>query len=68
MLTDQLYMIFYAGQSRGERPTHDLPDSAMGRAVALALRAIGGTLNRVGVMHTRYLFTPNRPMRCEVRR
>jgi len=67
-LTDQFYKVFYAGQPSCERPTHDLPDNALGRAAALALRALGGVLNRLGVMHTRYLFTPTRPMRCEVQR
>jgi SAM-dependent methyltransferase len=67
-LTDQFYMVFYAGQPSCERPTHDLPDNAVGRALALALRAVGGVLNRVGVMHTRYLFTPQQPMRWDVRR
>jgi hypothetical protein len=65
-VTDRFYMIFYAAQPSCERPTYQLPDGPLGRVVAFGLRAFGGVLNRAGVMHTRYLFTPNRPLRCEV--
>jgi SAM-dependent methyltransferase len=67
-LTDRFYMVFYAAQPSCERPTYTLPEGPLGQVAAFALRAFGGVLNRLGLMHTRYLFTPKRPLRCEVDR
>lgn len=63
---DRFYAVFYAPQPSCEKPTVTLPDNALGRAASFALRAVGGVLNRVGVMHTRYLFLPTRPLRWRV--
>lgn len=65
-LTDHVYMVFYAAQPSCERPTYDLPAGPLGRVAATLLWAIGGLLNRLGVMHTRYHFSPTSPLRWRV--
>ena len=65
-LTDRFYWIYNAAQPGCARPTWQLPEGALGRALGLLIRGGGGLLNRSGVMHTRLLFSPNRPLRCRV--
>jgi hypothetical protein len=62
-----VYKAFYAAQPSCAQETYRLPDGIAGRILAMALRAFGGVLNRVGVMHTRYTWDPLRPLAWEVR-
>lgn len=65
-LCDAFYRVYNAAQPGCERPTMQLPDNLPGRAARLAMRALGGVLNRTGVMHTRLRFSPVRPLRWRV--
>lgn len=67
-VADTFYRIFYAGRSDCSRPTFPLPSGILGDAMAWALKAFAAGLARLGVLHTRYEFGPERPLRCELRR
>ena len=64
---DVIYSVFYAAQPSCANATYRLPDNIVGRWAGFALRALGGTLNRSGVMHTRYRWSPQKPLRWVVR-
>ncbi len=66
VVTDAFYKVFYAGQPSCAKPTYTLPDTAVGRAARGALKLVVGTLNRSGLLHTRYHFSPEHPMECVV--
>lgn len=62
-----IYKVFYAEQGSCAQPTYRSPPGWMGRVIGLSLRTLGGVLNRLGIMHTRCMFTPMKPLRCEIR-
>lgn len=65
-ICDRFYAVFYAAQPSCAKRTYRLPDSLLGKFASLVLKGTGAVLNRIGVMHTRYLFLPTRPMRWRV--
>jgi hypothetical protein len=65
-ICDRFYRVYNAAQPQCERPTYHLPDNVFGRVATVALRALGGVLNRVGVMHTRVHFAPTSPLRWRI--
>ena len=67
-ICDRFYRVYNAAQPQCERPTYRLPDNAVGNATRLALRSLGGVLNRAGVMHTRVQFAPTRPLKWQTLR
>jgi hypothetical protein len=66
LVTDAFYKVFYAGQPSCAKPTFTLPDTRLGRAARGGLKLVVGTLNRSGILHTRYHFSPEQPMQCAV--
>jgi hypothetical protein len=64
---DRVYAVFYAAQPTCAKPTYELPGGPIGTVCRYALRGVGGVLNRSGLMHTRVVFTPVRPLRWQVR-
>ncbi|MCX7620285.1 MAG: methyltransferase domain-containing protein [Acidimicrobiales bacterium] len=65
---NRLCKVFFAEQPSGARPTVQVPTSKRGRVRAWLSRAIGAGLHRSGLMHTRVLFTPGRPLQWLVKR
>lgn len=63
---DQFYMVFYSAQPSCHRRTRTLPKGPVGRVLGFVIRGIGAVLNRSGVMHTRILFDPMRPLRWRI--
>lgn len=63
-----IYKVFYAGQPSCAQATYELPPGWLGRAATWVLRALGATLNRLGVMHTKCLFSPMKPLQWRVDR
>ncbi len=64
-LTDRFYRVFYAGREMGA-PTYSLPGGIVGRVLGFLLYLVRGVLNRSGLMHMRFEFGPDRPLRWEV--
>lgn len=65
-MCDRFYAMFYAAQPSCEKRTYSLPSNIVGRIVKIVIRSVGGLLNRSGVMHTRYIFTPMKPLRWRI--
>ena len=66
VVTDAFYKVFYAGQPSCAKPTYTLPDTKLGRVARGGLKLVVGSLNRSGILHTRYHFSPEQPMQCAV--
>ena len=66
VVTDAFYKVFYAGQPSCAKPTYTLPDNGLGRLARGGLKLVVGSLNRSGILHTRYHFSPEHPMECVV--
>ncbi len=64
--TEPIYRAFYAGHTDSSRRVYPLPGGRIGRLLRLALKAFAAGLARIGVMHTRHEFGPDRPLRYEV--
>lgn len=65
-LCDGIYWIFYSPQASCEKPTWTLPSGSIGRLIGFVLTGLGWILNRFGLMHTRIVFTPMKPLRWRV--
>jgi hypothetical protein len=65
-LTRPFYKLFNAAQPMCSQPTYRLPSGNLGRACAMAIKVFTAGLNRLGVMHTRVLFSPARPLKWRV--
>lgn len=63
---DAVYRVFYSAQASCHRPTWTPPGGPVGTVIRFLLTALGATLNRIGVMHTRVSFQPGTPLRWEV--
>jgi len=63
---DWFYKVFYAGQPSCAGATYQLPRGRLGGVARFVLRALGGLLNRSGILHTRVIFSPSRPLRWRV--
>ncbi len=64
-VTQALYKIYYAGEHH-QRPTLRLPNGLVGRLFQLVQYGLRGFLNRSGLIHTRYHFSPRCPLRYSV--
>ena len=60
--TEPVYKVFYAGQPDASRAVLELPLGHLGEVLRLARRAVAAGLARIGVMHTRHAFGPDRPL------
>lgn len=67
LFADAFYRVFYAGRSDCSRRTLRLPNGALGSGLGWLLKASGAGLARLGVLHTRFEYGPNRPLMCETR-
>lgn len=65
-LTWPFYVVLNAGQQSCERPVLRLPGGPLGWLARTALRVVNGTLARVGVLHTRVVFSPSQPLAWQV--
>lgn len=66
--TDRFYKIYNSARPQSERPTYRLPSGPVGRFVRFVITGIGFVMNKSGLMHTRVIFSPNRPLRWSVAR
>jgi hypothetical protein len=65
-ITEPCYRLFYAGHTDSSRAVFPLPGGRIGRSLAFLLKAFAAGLARLGVMHTRYAFSPERPLQYAV--
>lgn len=65
-ITERVYRGFYAGRPDCSRRTWRLPPGKVGDLLRFLLKVFGAVLNRIGIMHTRYRFDPERSLRWRV--
>ena len=64
--TDRFYKIYNSARPQSERPTFNLPGGSVGRVLRFVITGVGFVMNKTGLMHTKIMFSPNRPLRWEV--
>lgn len=64
--TDRFYRIYNSARPQCERPTYNLPSGRLGKILRFGITGVGAVMNKTGLMHTRVMFSPNRPLRWGV--
>ena len=64
--TDRFYKLYNSARPQSERPTFTLPSGPVGRALRFVITGVGFVMNKTGLMHTKVMFSLNRPLRWGV--
>lgn len=65
--TEPFYKIYNSGQPMCPRQTYRLPRGRLGSVAGFMIKAFAAGLSRLGVMHTRVIFSPAAPLRWSVK-